>query len=1149
MLKPNIVYSINAIAGIWSEAMSAALLQGFLAILFISLVWATFRHYLSHAFTHALFLFVPLKIAAAALFVVWPVVISFQIPLPYALYELVNGSDPLEITENTVKIHQVPFKDLTDDQESVRSIDVINRTPTEDVHFEFNPGEPAEAFLSENQLPSPNQVTISHPVSSSSILMALWAMGFVVLFAVFSIRQLHLIRRLLHSNSVIDEKCQLLLKELAASLKLRRIPRLTISPHVACPAVTGLIRPQMIVQEGFFENFQEKEIQWALLHELAHIKRFDLWTLSVERLIGLIFYFHPAIWISRRVSHLFRELACDDMARMKSGLSPRVCAEAFLKIVVWASRPDCRQMQITPELNLTDRYPSMKRRIMNMTETNQPRRHQQLSLTSALILTGFALLLSLPVTPQLVAETPISNPEVKYSITEIEDDTTAPVVSDISAQNEKTHDTHSDLTISNDSRFTIGGKLIDDATGKAIQNAEIRFAYIDSAQKFGDQTVKTSEPVRTDAEGRFQLNHLPSDYKFASVQIVSPGYASKRVRFERQNPNFEALTEKQAVIRMKPGQSVQGKVIGTDGRPVPNAMVHLSPSLYANSAHKRTTDEQGRFSFDNLDSEAPSHVLYATKQGMGTATFMIRRPDSFPDEIVLQMETPEIFKAMIVDEQGKALADVYAELRLFGIPNGEFRMLTKSDREGRIVFRDLPQNKDVMIDIYAVGYASGIHLEKAGDFEEKKYTLLKSVNVSGTVLDTRTNQPIDHFKVEMAVENERNRTQTSNEFDHYRNGRFQMSSSYSSPERFRLTIQADGYRPFESRTYTLAECPLELEVKLDPIPASELPRYRGRVLSSEGKPVNGAAIGILTETDFSQIEDGKIGRTLKGRVLPVTNPNGEFEFSTTEPVKEIIAMNESGVARQILEFGKSYDRLELKLGPYGRLVGSLKRDGKPDLKSNLLIITNFRLKNYFGPLQKVKIDDAGNIEVDQVIPGEIQLHYEWADIPQNGQINLWNAILVKPGETVRIDKDLTLADVPRRDVIGKIRFSGRPVPASLSESKIQLRSIQGNPLRLTQDQPYLNSPSRLQYLQTPEGKKLGQALDEFLILKKEMTPEGMFRIEGLPEGTFELVIEAGNSNSRFGYVKKVIQVTSVPKGKPVQPIDLGELTIESPTGR
>lgn len=50
------------------------------------------------------------------------------------------------------------------------------------------------------------------------------------------------------------------------------------------------------------------------MHEMAHIRRHDMWIYLVQRLAEAMLFFNPALWmLSRRISAL-REYCCDEIA-------------------------------------------------------------------------------------------------------------------------------------------------------------------------------------------------------------------------------------------------------------------------------------------------------------------------------------------------------------------------------------------------------------------------------------------------------------------------------------------------------------------------------------------------------------------------------------------------------------------------------------------------------------------------------------------------------------------------------------------------------------------------------------------------------------------------------------------------------------------
>ena len=55
------------------------------------------------------------------------------------------------------------------------------------------------------------------------------------------------------------------------------------------------------------------ELNAILLHELAHLRRRDDWTNLIQKIVGALLFFHPAVWWIEKKLALEREMACDDL--------------------------------------------------------------------------------------------------------------------------------------------------------------------------------------------------------------------------------------------------------------------------------------------------------------------------------------------------------------------------------------------------------------------------------------------------------------------------------------------------------------------------------------------------------------------------------------------------------------------------------------------------------------------------------------------------------------------------------------------------------------------------------------------------------------------------------------------------------------------
>lgn len=97
----------------------------------------------------------------------------------------------------------------------------------------------------------------------------------------------------------------------AHDVTLRRKPRVIVSTAVESPAVTGLVRPTLLLPAGFPEGFSASEARLILLHEFTHLKRFDLPVNWLTCVFQAMHWFNPILWFAFARMRADRESACD----------------------------------------------------------------------------------------------------------------------------------------------------------------------------------------------------------------------------------------------------------------------------------------------------------------------------------------------------------------------------------------------------------------------------------------------------------------------------------------------------------------------------------------------------------------------------------------------------------------------------------------------------------------------------------------------------------------------------------------------------------------------------------------------------------------------------------------------------------------------
>jgi len=83
-----------------------------------------------------------------------------------------------------------------------------------------------------------------------------------------------------------------------------------ICDAVKSPFILGIVRPRVYLPSAL----GEKEINYIIAHESAHLRRKDHWWKALGYLLLCIYWFHPLCWVAYAVFCKDIELACDEKA-------------------------------------------------------------------------------------------------------------------------------------------------------------------------------------------------------------------------------------------------------------------------------------------------------------------------------------------------------------------------------------------------------------------------------------------------------------------------------------------------------------------------------------------------------------------------------------------------------------------------------------------------------------------------------------------------------------------------------------------------------------------------------------------------------------------------------------------------------------------
>lgn len=177
----------------------------------------------------------------------------------------------------------------------------------------------------------PASAAFTMPQAWSSYLFVVWAVIAAVGVArvVVGLRHLSAIRKNCKAVNVAD--LDPAIGQTLAEFGSGRSVELCVSEELNVPTAVGFFRPVVVIPRWALGELSSAELNTVVLHELAHLRRWDDWTNLAQKFLRALFFFHPAVWFVESRLSLEREMACDDLVLAQTA-NPRAYAECLVSL-------------------------------------------------------------------------------------------------------------------------------------------------------------------------------------------------------------------------------------------------------------------------------------------------------------------------------------------------------------------------------------------------------------------------------------------------------------------------------------------------------------------------------------------------------------------------------------------------------------------------------------------------------------------------------------------------------------------------------------------------------------------------------------------------------------------------------------------------
>ena len=713
-----------------------------------------------------------------------------------------------------------------------------------------------------------------------------------------------------------------------------------------------------------------------------------------------------------------------------------------------------------------------------------------------------------------------------------------------------------EYTVRLETGVSAGGRIVNEA-GEPIAGVKVEVMGNGGGPDNGDARtgydiwLATGEDAAvTDQEGRWRIDGVPNDKRTKlRVRVFHPDYVSDDDWGQSQDESevtTEMLLDETAVLTLRRGVVVEGRVTDPEGKPVAGAVVARGEDprvVMASDSHTVRTDAQGVYRIPAL----PPGPMTVTVMGEGFAPDL-KKVEASKDlpPVDFQLKPGKVMRLRFINESDEPVPGVSVQIvgwrggkRLYNDkrPNVlDTKIPIKADKDGVWEWTWAPDDS-VKLRIGARGdknYASREIAMSGGD-PPRTITLKPEHRITGSVTDAVTGKPIPAFNiVPIDVSRKGRLYATRANVKPGKDGRLDYLATRTDV-CLRLRVEAVGHRTQTGPEFRVGDdTPRTQNFRLrPPPPPPPSDPITGVVLDPGGQPVPKAKVllaipGEDVNLNYHDNVSGTICTTVINNHATVTDTDGRFSFPDPDAPFIVAAMADGGFATARFE-AEQRDIGPLRMHPWASVKGRLFDGGRP-VKGAGLYLSLLRPTDLDEPrvdpiLYQIATDKDGCFEFTRVPPGPVSLRATLGPWREEGYRSGPRVCLdLQPGQNIELE-----LGKPGATVEGKVCLTGNVPPdldCTYSINNLVPRSSQVEP-------PASIVKMGLDILdgwqETSEKTDTGRIPMKtrrrwFVKLK----PDGSFRISGVPAGEYDLSLEI--YTNRNGYlveplVKKTVRVT------------------------
>lgn len=132
------------------------------------------------------------------------------------------------------------------------------------------------------------------------------------------------------------------IEEIIQSFSLKRKIEVFINDDLEVPMTYGTIHPKIILQSGILED--PELLRYVLLHEITHIKKFDVLISYLQSITLCIHWYNPFVHVASKYINQDIEILCDKLVIQKIGDTPKNRQEYCRSMLKLLERKEAKKL-------------------------------------------------------------------------------------------------------------------------------------------------------------------------------------------------------------------------------------------------------------------------------------------------------------------------------------------------------------------------------------------------------------------------------------------------------------------------------------------------------------------------------------------------------------------------------------------------------------------------------------------------------------------------------------------------------------------------------------------------------------------------------------------------------------------------------------